>query len=163
MTKPLKVTRMTYSPTSSEFLECAQREFHFLVSEFGFTVSIPPSPGGGFGQFEVIYHSRRLDVSVAGINWGFGVQVLLTPFEQGSVDPLERVPFWAIARLRCPDELEKWHQVSGQLAKMQSYAHLLRTYGADILRGDFTILPSANAIVAEEAARSREPKKGYLP
>jgi hypothetical protein len=154
---------MTYSPTSSEFLECAQREFQFLVGEFGFTVSIPPSPGGGFGQFEVIYHSRHLDVSVAGINWGFGVQVILTPFESGSVHPLERVPFWAIAQLRCPDELQQAHQVSGQLAQLQAYACLLHTYGADVLRGDFTILPSANAVVAEEAARSREPKKGYLP
>ena len=154
---------MTPTPTSERFLERVQHEFRFLVEEFGFTKSIPPSPGGGFGQFEVIFHSRHVDVSVAGINWGYGVQVLLTPFQSGSVYPLEQVPLWAIAQLRCPDELERAHQISGQLAQLEFYALLLHTYGADILRGDFTILPSANAAVAQEAARSREPKKRYLP
>jgi hypothetical protein len=154
---------MTPVPTSEKFLACAQEEFRFLTEEFGFTKTIPPSPGGGFGQFEIIYHSRHVDVSVTGINWGYGVQVLLTPYQSGSVHPLDRVPLWAIAQLRCPDEFQQSHQISGQLAQLRFYARLLHKYGADVLRGDFTILASANVVVTDEAARSREPKKKYLP
>lgn len=153
---------MKHSPTSSEFLECVQQEFRFLVDEFGFTVSIPPAPGGGGEQFEIIYHSRLLNISITGINYGFDVQVLFTPFQTDSVFPLKHVSLWGIARLRCPDELEKCRGVSGQLSEVQFCARLLRMCAADVLRGDFTILPSAWA-AEEDAARVREAIKPHLP
>jgi hypothetical protein len=152
---------MTSVPTSEKFLECVQNEFRFLVEEFGFTASVPPSRGG-FDRFEVIYHSRHVDVSIAGINWGYGVQVLLTPFQPTAAHPLEQVPLWAIAKLRCPEELQRVHQVSGQLAQLPVYARILHKYSSDVLRGDITVLPSANAVVTGAAAHSGR-KTSHLP
>ena len=149
---------MTKSPTLKEFLECAQQEYRFLVDEFGFSESCQSA-----NPFEVDYRSSRLQVAVEGINWGFAVQILLTPIQSGSVQPLDEVPLWAIARLRCPDELEQVFHVSEQLAQLRSYAWILRTHAGDVLRGDFTILAAARSVVVDERARSREPKKPHLP
>jgi hypothetical protein len=149
---------MTTSPRLDEFLACARREYRFLVDDFGFAEATQ-----SHNPFEVDYTSDSLLVAVEGINWGFGVQILLTPLRSGSPLRRESVPLWSIARLRSPEELEQSHQMSGQLALLACYAQILRSCASDVLRGDFSIFPVARDVVAQEAARSREPKKPFLP
>jgi hypothetical protein len=148
---------MTKNPTLQEFLGCARQEYRFLIDEFGFSESMNAA-----NPFEVDYSNSVLRVTVEGINWGYGVQVLLIPFRAGSARIQESVPLWAIAQLRCPTDLDQVQRDSGQLAQLRSYAQILRASANDVLRGDFTIFPAAAAVVAGEPP-SKEPKKSYLP
>ena len=149
---------MTTSPPLNEFLECARREYRFLIDDFGFAET-PQS----HNPYEVDYMSDSLLVAVEVINWGFAVQILFAPLRSGAALRRDAVPLWAIAQLRCPQELEQSHRVSGQLALLACYARMLRLCASDVLRGDFTIFPAALDVIAHEAARSREPKKPFLP
>lgn len=150
--------RMTINPPLNEFLECARREYRFLVDEFGYS-----EVAQSRNHFEVDYVNSTLLVSVEGINWGFGVQILLTPLRSGVAQHGEAVPLWCIAQLRCPVELEQSHHISGQLPLLASYARILRSCATDVLRGDLGIFPRARAVIDQEAARSRELKKSFLP
>jgi hypothetical protein len=141
-------------PPSNEFSERARREYRFLVDEFGYS-EVPESSN----PFEVGYVNPTLLVSIEGINWGFGIHILFTPVRSGSDQLGETVPLWAIAQVRCPVELEKSRHVAGQLALLSCYSRLLRECATDVLQGDLSIFPAARAILEQEAARSREPKK----
>lgn len=56
-------THMTTSPPLNEFLECARREYRFLIDEFGFSEATQSQ-----NPFEVDYTSASLLVAVEGIN-----------------------------------------------------------------------------------------------
>jgi hypothetical protein len=132
------------SPSHDEFLSTARRKFGFLDSDFGFTEqrdSVSPNP------FSVTYLSSTAAVSVEGIQWGFGVQVILTCL-QPVEGILASVPLWAVVKLRAPDET---HVASGQLAQLGLDASLLRRYAADILSGDFTVFSAAMRVVEQFA------------
>lgn len=147
---------VTTSPSLDQFLNTAEREFAFLVSEFEFVQQLDPH---GFpNPFSLQYRSSVLAVEVEGIQWGFGVQITLTRVSPppGSV----MTPLWAIVELRAPQELRP---ISGQLAELAHDASLLRNYAADILRGDFSIFPSAMRVVERHAAESAQPTKRKLP
>lgn len=148
---------MTTSPLLAEFLSTARREFGFLVSEFGFTEQPDTSPYPN--PFSVHYATPTTAVSVEGINWGCGVQVMLY-----AVSPLPGippyVPLWALVEHRAPEESQS---PPGQLAQLAYYACLLRRHGADVLRGTFTAFPDAMRVVDFHAAELAKPKKRKLP
>jgi hypothetical protein len=69
------------NPALDDFLRRARHEFHFLVVEFGFQEQTIPKRRGG-NPYEVRYRSGTTLVIVEGINWGYGVNVLLGPARQ---------------------------------------------------------------------------------
>lgn len=145
------------NPSLDQFLSTTRREFAFLVEEFGFIEH--PDKSKYPNPFSVHYISATTTVAVDGINWGFGVQILLScrlkPTAAG-----RRAPLWAIVRLRAPHEPEP---ISAQLQNLARDAVLLRSYAADVLRGDFTCFPAANAIVNQNAVERAKPKQRKLP
>ena len=148
---------MTTSPPLADFLSTARREFSFLVSEFGFAEQPDTRPYPN--SYSVHYATPATAVTVDGINWGFGVQVMLH-----AVSPLPGtppyVPLWALVEHRAPDESQS---PSGQLAQLTYYASLLRRHAADVLRGTFTAFPAAQRVVDFHAAEAAKPKKRKLP
>ena len=148
---------MTTNPSLEDFLCTARREFGFLTSEFGYTEQ--PDTRKHPNPFCVCYASSFATVIVEGINWGFGIQVMLNCLAPAARFP-SRVPLWAIVELRAPHEGET---VSGQLEQLAREAFLLRTYAVDVLRGDFTSFPAAKAIIERRAAEAVSPKHHKLP
>jgi len=143
---------VTTCPSLEEFLSTARREFGFLASEFGFTelpdTRVHPNP------FCVRYKSQNATVTIDGIQWGFGVQVLLSA---SAGQPT--VPLWAVAESRGL----KYELRSGQLAQLARDAALLRSAATDILRGDLSSFPAAMRVVDHHAAEATKPKRRILP
>jgi hypothetical protein len=148
---------MTTSPSLSDFLSTARREFSFLVSEFGF-VEQPdnrPCPNA----YSVCYATPTTAVTVEGTNWGFGVQVMLRSVLPVPGAPQE-VPLWALVEHRAPEESQL---PSGQLAQLAYYASQLRRHADDVLRGIVTSFPVAQDGIDFHAAEAAKPKKRRLP
>ena len=148
---------MTTIPLLDDFLRTARREFGFLVSEFGFTEQ--PDSRAYPNPFSVHYSTPTTLVTVDGINWGFGIQVMLHAVSPRRGTP-PQIPLWALVVHREPVE----RQVpSGQLAQLAHYASLLPLYAADVLRGDFAAFPDALRIIEFHAAELDQPKQRKLP
>jgi hypothetical protein len=91
-----------YNPTLEDFLGRTRQEFHFLIVEFGFREQALPRHGDVI-QFQVRYHNASTLVEVEGINWGYGVNVLLGPRRQPIFRREDTFPLWPIVKLRRPD------------------------------------------------------------
>ena len=148
---------MTTIPSQAEFVSTARREFGFLVSEFGFTEQ--PDTRAYPNPFSVHYSTSATAVTAEGINWGFGVQVMLHAVSPHPGTP-SQVPLWALVEHRDPQESQV---PSGQLAQLAHYASLLRLHAADVLRGDFAAFPAAMRVVDFHAAELDKPKERKLP
>lgn len=125
------------------------------MSEFGYTEQ--PDRREYPNPFCVCFSSPSAAVTVEGIQWGFGVQVILShslPAAYASC-----VPLWAVAELR----RIPWDTVSGQLPQLARDAALLRLAAPDILRGDFSSFPEVMRIVEHHAAEAAKPKQRKLP
>jgi hypothetical protein len=131
----------TRSPSLHEFLETGRRAFGFLVEEFGFVEAAHAR-----NPFGLQYRRGPLLLTVEGINWGFGVQVLFVPLENEAPVHSQAVPLWAVAKVRCGDELEVAARASGQLEQLQSHATMLRKCASDVLLGDFTVFSDARKV-----------------
>ena len=132
---------MTTSPTLNEFLDCVRFEFGFLVNNFEFSGPDPLENGNPFG---LQYQSQDLRISVEGINWGFGVQILLTPITCEELQPQDKVPLWAILRLVAPSL--DW-KLGDQLDQVRLYARSLRHESSEILAGNTEIFVRARELM----------------
>lgn len=148
---------MTTSPSLDDFLSTARREFGFLVSDFGFAEH--PDRRTYRNPFSVHYESPMTAITVDGLSYGFGLQVLLHHVFPPSGAP-STVPLWALLEHRAPDEAQR---ISGQLLQLALSAALLRAHASDVLRGDFTSFPAAMRVVEHHAAEAAKPKKRKLP
>ena len=135
---------MATNPTLNEFVKEAKKQFRFLEDEFGFSEI---SNDSSENEFVVKYEKQPVQVRVEGINWGYGVQVMLSNLSQ-SDNENSRIPLWAVARMRETDYNEK---VSGQLQELSVASNTLRDCAKDILNGDFSVFPKAYKLMMEIA------------
>jgi hypothetical protein len=141
------------NPTLEDFLRCARREFNFLVVEFGF-LDQALSKRRDVNPFQVRFRNATTLVEVEGINWGYGVNVILGPRRQPLFRAENTFPLWPIVKLRRPDLYDKLH-IGDQLAQLSAWAVALRECAGDVLRGNFTIRAEVVKQMIEETALSR--------
>jgi hypothetical protein len=134
------------SPSLEEFLKVAHEEFEFLHSEFGY-LEIP----AGANPYATCYRNHGGTILVEGINWGFGVNVILH-------SPDQWVPLWAIAKVRGGSQV-----VGTQLAQLKGYASLLREVASDVLAGSYAVFQSAADEMSRVIAETQEKKPGAIP
>ena len=125
-----------HNPTLDDFLRCARQEFHFLQPDFGFREWT--SGRLRVNQFQVRYRNATTLVNVDGINWGYGVNVLLGPRRQPLFRPGDTFPLWPIVKLKRPDLYDRL-AVGDQLAQLSTWAAALKECAGEVLRGDFGI------------------------
>jgi hypothetical protein len=142
-----------YNPTLEDFLRCARQEFHFLVVEFGFKEQRLPSHRDT-NQFQVSYRNATTLVEVEGINWGYGVNVLLGPRRKPILRPETTFPLWPIVKLRRPDLYDAL-DIGDQLTRLTAWATALRQCAEEVLRGDFSIRAEVKKITEKAASRER--------
>lgn len=142
-----------YNPTLEDFLRCARQEFRFLVLEFGFQERALPRRRD-VNQFQVRYRNATTIVEVEGVNWGYGVNVLLGPRRKPFFRPEIKFPLWPIVKLRRPDLYDKL-AVGDQLAQLSAWAAALRECAEEVLRGDFGVRAEVEKLVEEVLLRER--------
>ena len=139
------------NPTRDDFLRRACQEFHFLVAEFGFVEDTLPDSEDG-NPYQVRYRSRTTLVIVEGINWGYGINVLLGQLGRRILRSEHTFPLWPVVQLRRPD-LNTGLATGDQLAQLSSWATALRESAQDVLRGDFSVRAEAEKISRDVASR----------
>ena len=87
------------SPTRQDFLRCARHEFDFLVVEFGFREQALPKHRDNY-LFQLRYGNATTLVEVEGVNWGYGVNVMVGPRRRSIFQVEDTVPLWPIVKLR---------------------------------------------------------------
>jgi len=87
------------NPSLDEFLTCARHEFGFLIAEFGFQEQALRGDAD-VNRYQVQYVNAIALVKAEGINWGYGVNVLLGPSRQPISGPEDTFPLWPIVKLR---------------------------------------------------------------
>jgi hypothetical protein len=137
----------TFSPNLQDFLATASNEFQYLLSDYDFSIDPP-----GVNPYSISFTRDKTTVKVEGINWGAGVNVILSHAN-------ERVPLWAIAQAKGVYEPPG----SGQLEQLKENAALLRSAAEDVLRGSASIFPAAIQAMREANAESSKPKARKLP
>ena len=142
---------MATNPTLEEFISTTRKEFSFLVSDYGYAEAPTDNDEN---IFLVKFENRQVRVSIEGINYGFGVQVMLTNMAAGKNEVAE-VPLWVVVELIEPDGIKP---VSGQLQELTVLSEALETYGSDILNGDFSVFPDAYKLMME-IANQEEPER----
>ena len=142
-----------HNPTLEDFLRCARHEFHFLVVEFGFKEQRLPRRRHT-NPFQVRYCNSTTLVEVEGINWGYGVNVLLGPRRKPILRPEATFPLWPIVKLRRPD-LYDTLDIGDQLTQLTAWATALRQCAEEVLRGDFSIRAEVKNITEEAALKER--------
>jgi len=138
----LGVTSLTTNPTLKEFLECVRSEYHFLVERHGFFEPDPLENGNPFG---VQYQRSDMRISIEGTNWGFGVQILLTPIEQGELVLRDMVPLWAIHQIAASNSTQR--VLGSQLDQIRSYARFIQDRGSEGLAGNSELMARARGLV----------------
>jgi hypothetical protein len=142
-----------HNPTLEDFLRCARHEFHFLVVEFGFKEQSLPRHRDT-NQFQVRYRNSTTLVEVEGINWGYGVNVLLGPRRKLIFRSEATFPLWPIVKLRRPDLYDALN-IGDQLAQLTAWATALRQCAEEVLRGDFSIRAQVKSLTEQAALRER--------
>ena len=143
---------MTTNPSLDDFLAATQNQFRFLEDEFGFAkISNHPSDN----PFLVSYLKHPVQISVEGINWGFGVQVILRDLETKDQEK-SKIPLWALARLRGS---ESERVKSDQIQQLVGASNALRDCAGDILDGDTTIFPEIYKLMMDINDQAERPKR----
>lgn len=146
---------MATSPTLQEFLSSARANFAYLVEDYGFCEA-PVTDREN--SFLVKYERPPVRVSIEGINWGFGVQVMLTNMAAAEGE-IQKIPLWAVEQLRNPLRNKP---PSGQLRQLSALSESLRTYAKDILEGDFSSFSATDDLITK-IANDVNDRKGRLP
>src|SRR5262245_17330380 len=142
-----------FNPILEDFLERARHNFHFLTTEFGFHEQALPWRRKA-NEYQVRYVNATTLVKAEGINWGYGVNVLLGPRRQPILRAENTFPLWAIVKLRRSD-LYDTLAIGDQLDQLGAHAVALRESASDVLRGDFTVRAEAERLMATQAMSGR--------
>jgi hypothetical protein len=136
------------NPAVKEFRAHAAREFQFLVEDFGFQEERVPR---GRNEFSVWFVNATTRVVVEGINWGFNARVAFG--SAGPPDKFENCDLLDFIAIRCPGERTNAAElIHGQLhnlgafAQLGAFAAILRRCGAQVLRGDLSVVPEIREI-----------------
>jgi len=114
------------------FMSVCEREFRFLIDDFGFTLA--PLPEGKFvNQFQFRLSNRSITLVVEGINWGMNAMVSLEGNFGRSVGIGCLLPDWAPFAKR--KRTRKKNQPN-QGQQIEKAAQLFKANGQDVLRGD---------------------------
>lgn len=141
----------TVTPLLRDFLSAAREEFSFLASELGYEEV--PALTSTKNEYAVKFVNGEIAVLVEGINWGFGVNVLVSVGGQTA-------PLWAIAKAK---GLTVAQIPQGQLAQLKVEASRLRNIANDLSCGNASVLAPALRVVAETAAENLKTKERRLP
>ena len=158
----LEVKEMNDKSAVEEFREMCRREFRFLVEDYGFAEREPGDKGTiNWYPFEVQYVSPKTSVLVLSQSYGSSFVVLFGPTEPDARDTYPRYNLESLLQIRRPDlSLERIvgtqdrPDLTGQI---RHYSSALKEAAADVLRGDFSILPQ----VAEIEERRRKEFERY--
>jgi hypothetical protein len=142
---------VTVTPLLHDFLFAARAEFSFLRSDFGYE-EVPALPTTK-NEYAVKFQKGEVAVLVEGINWGCGINVLV------SIGDLT-APLWAIAKAK-GRAIQPYPP--GQLTQLKVEAHRLRAVAGELLCGNASELPLALAVVAKTAAETVRTKERRLP
>ena len=141
------------NPSLEEFLARARHEFAFLIAEFAFQEQAVPQ-NWDVNRFQVRYANSASLVRAEGINWGYGVTVLLGPKRQPISDPENTFPLWAIVKLRRPD-LYDGLNAGDQLEQLAAHAIALRECASDVLRGNFDVRAAVDRLLDRNLSSRR--------
>lgn len=141
------------NPSLDEFLIRARHTFAFLVAEFAFDEQ--PSPRHtDVNPYQVRYLNATTSATVEGINWGYGVSVLLGPTRRRILRRDDAFPLWPLVKLRRPD-LYRSLWVGDQLEQLAAHAVALRECAAEVLRGDFDIRSEVERLLRQQTPAGR--------
>jgi hypothetical protein len=115
------------------------------VLEFGFREQLLRKRSD-VNQFQVRYRNQTTLVHVEGMNWGYGLMVLLGPRRTVIFRREDTFPLWPIVKLRKPDLYETL-SVGDQLTQIAAHAIALRECAEEVLRGDFGIRTEVDRLV----------------
>jgi hypothetical protein len=141
------------NPSLEDFLARARQAFGFLIEDFAFQEQAVPRDGDA-NDYQVRYVNTTTSVSVEGISWGYGVNVLLGPKRQPIFRRLSPLPLWAIVKLRRPDLYDRL-AIGDQLEQLSAHAIALRECATEVLRGDFKVRTDAERLLAEQVSTGR--------
>ena len=124
-------------PTPDEFRARVRSEFGFLVDTAGFREESVPS-SGFHNPVAVWFATDTTRIVVEGINWGMNARVALGQasgaFENFDLEDL-------VAELAPETDMPAAEREGGQLTQLPRLAEWLRVFGADVLSGDFRVIP----------------------
>jgi hypothetical protein len=141
------------SPSLEEFLAHARQAFGFLIEEFSFQEQAVPRHADA-NDYQVQYGNATTLVSAEGINWGYGVNVLLGPKRQPIFRRVSPLPLWAIVKLRRPD-LYDGLAIGDQLAQLATHAIALRECAPEVLRGNFRVRTDVERLLEQQKSPER--------
>jgi hypothetical protein len=148
------------NPSLEEFLRRARLAFGFLTTEFGFQEqALPRHPD--VNEYQVRYVNATTLIRVEGINWGYGVNVLLGPKRQPIFRGETTFPLWPIVKLRRPDLYDALG-IGDQLEQLASHAIALRDCGTEVLRGNFDVRAEVERVVEEQGSAARSELHEWL-
>lgn len=113
-------------PTLEEFLACCDREYGFLVRDYGFERLREPRE---YNEFSVRFARAALEVHVYGENWGQSASCdLVRGDDHVSLG-------WLMPRVEGPRRARRKHRPD-QLAQIRALAGMLQEHAQDFLNGD---------------------------
>jgi len=114
------------------FMSVCEREFRYLIDDFGFSQS--PLPEGKYlNQFQFRLSNGSITLVVEGINWGMNAMVLLEDKFGRSVGIGCLLPGWEPFTKQKGTRKKKQPNQDQQI---EEAAKLLKTNGQDVLGGD---------------------------
>jgi hypothetical protein len=142
-----------YNPSLEEFLTRARHAFGFLGAEFAFHEQ-PLTLDPDVNPYQVRYVNTTTLVRVEGINWGYGVTVLLGPWRRPIFRRENTFPLWPIVKLRRPDLYDRL-DIGDQLEQLTAYAMALRECAAEVLAGDFSVGAEVERLLRQQTATGK--------
>ena len=145
---------------TEEFFKIAEKEFQFLVDEFGFKKRARKKDAG---VYSLLYETKMTEVGI-GFEWrdqyiyvGLGRRDRKAPQEKGRLprpeDELTSFDLEDVLKLRTgkyaidEDRFGRALTLKDVKEILSTYARGLRKHGPDVLQGDFSIFPELEKIV----------------
>lgn len=144
----MRRTPVSSPPNPDEFRSRAREAFAFLI-ELGFKEERVP---GTKNPVAVWFSNGATRVVVEGINWGMNARLALG--RAGTPATFENYDLEDLLAVRQAENVASLH-AGDQLAQVSQLAAALRTYGTDVLAGDFDIFPQLQACVDQRIAEFR--------
>lgn len=134
-----------------DFKNICRSEFSYLLTDFGFQED-KSSVEEFENEFKIRFVRRDLTVVVEGIHYGSAAVVYLQDVQRRQISPIQLKPDFQ----PFPSKLPK-PQSKGQAEDIKEEAQLLREYGMELLKGDFSAFEHAleKARIAWDGYESR--------
>jgi hypothetical protein len=153
------------------FQKVTAEAFRFLTSDYGFehTSTEITSDWEGSDQCEIVFSNFPLQFHLTYTLNGKFVGGYFDLFERtggGRWKSYDAFDLAFLIQIRCPEKKVKqdYEQNTEEDVEriVRAYAEILETYGGDVLRGDFRILPEVKRVIEEEHRRDVESGAVFL-